>query len=216
MFSLRRKGTEAVPGPWAPGMKKLIRTSCCVCGKELFKAQNLSLAVCSKKCRNVSPKPVIGDLAYETAEFWARVDKTPGQGPGGDCWVWLGSYRKNDYGRFYSSIAGKSLQVTRYSLNLCRPTKDESLFACHTCDYPPCLNPEHLFWGTGKENSNDAYDKGRMVKGSESYCAKLTESQAKDIKYNLGHLSNQKVAESYGLAKTTVAQIRRGKRWRHI
>ena len=34
--------------------------------------------------------------------------------------------------------------------------------ACHKCDTPWCVNPEHIFIGTAKDNSLDAHAKGRF------------------------------------------------------
>ena len=36
-------------------------------------------------------------------------------------------------------------------------------FACHTCDTPACINPNHLFEGSASDNSLDAKSKGRLV-----------------------------------------------------
>lgn len=33
--------------------------------------------------------------------------------------------------------------------------------ACHTCDFPPCVNPDHLFAGSQSENIIDSVLKGR-------------------------------------------------------
>ncbi len=38
---------------------------------------------------------------------------------------------------------------------------DRSLFVCHTCDNPSCINIDHLFLGTQTENMQDCSRKGR-------------------------------------------------------
>jgi len=36
------------------------------------------------------------------------------------------------------------------------------LHVLHICDNPPCVNPEHLFLGTSKDNTHDAWRKGKF------------------------------------------------------
>lgn len=37
------------------------------------------------------------------------------------------------------------------------------LHVLHTCDNPPCMNPDHLFVGTNADNVRDRHAKGRTV-----------------------------------------------------
>ena len=90
---------------------------------------------------------------------------------------------------------------------------------CHTCDTPPCVNPEHLFLGTQKDNILDAVRKGRMdrlnkIKGSKHYRAKLTEVQVKAILKDTR--LHRKIAEDYNIDKSQISRIKRGKTWKHV
>ncbi len=57
----------------------------------------------------------------------------------------------------------KTFTVHRLVLahKLGRPIKP-GYCACHTCDIRNCINPDHLWEGSVKENSRDRFDKGRI------------------------------------------------------
>jgi hypothetical protein len=93
---------------------------------------------------------------------------------------------------------------------------------CHTCDNPKCVNPDHLFQGTHKENTQDAINKGRhplsnLKKGEDHHSSKLTESMVLEIrkKYKEGMFTYQ-LGDMHGVSQQTISKIINRKIWKHI
>ena len=91
--------------------------------------------------------------------FWAKVDKTK------SCWLWCASTRGNGrYGNFY--FDGKNQQAHRIAYQIKHGTIPEGMHVLHRCDNTLCVNPEHLFLGSHKDNMLDRNLKGRAKGGS--------------------------------------------------
>lgn len=77
-----------------------------------------------------------------------------------NCWIWTASTRPSGYGQM--GVGYKTCHAHRVSWKLHRGLIPKSLCVLHKCDTPACVNPEHLFLGTQKDNIQDAVKKGRL------------------------------------------------------
>ena len=85
---------------------------------------------------------------------------------------------------------------------------ETDLCVCHKCDNPSCINPEHLFAGTQRENILDAVKKGRWTQ-------QRTKFDAKDIKAIREATEPAKaVAERFGTTASYIYRIRNGHVWK--
>lgn len=69
------------------------------------------------------------------------------------CWLFQGSKDKDGYGWLMGLNERKSHRVA-LTLKLGRAIGTD-LEALHTCDNPPCVNPDHLYEGTEDDNRRD-------------------------------------------------------------
>ena len=53
----------------------------------------------------------------------------------------------------------------RVSYELNKGPIPQGMVVCHTCDNPKCVNPDHLWIGTMKDNWHDMKNKGRACVG---------------------------------------------------
>lgn len=86
----------------------------------------------------------------------------------------------------------------------------------HRCDNASCVNPDHLFLGTQKENVLDMNKKGRGPSraGERNGKAKLTAEQVASIRAD--QRSQTKIAADYGVAHTLIGKIKHRKLWAHV
>ena len=89
--------------------------------------------------------------------FWAKVKKSDG------CWEWTGDKNKGRYGSIYCSEEKRNLRAHRMSYEMHKGPITDGLWVLHRCDNPPCVNPDHLFLGTARDNIMDAIKKGRHI-----------------------------------------------------
>lgn len=163
------------------------------------------------------------NLGIVRDRFYARCDRS------GDCWEWTAGRNSHGYGaiRFMGRLRGA--HVVSWILH--RGDVPSGMFVCHRCDNRACVNPDHLFLGTPKDNSQDMSKKGRgsdfparhpelYPRGERVNTAKLTAEQVAEIRRlygprGQGGLTQMQLAEAFGITQSQVSAIVRRKSWKH-
>lgn len=143
------------------------------------------------------------------------------------CWIWGGPLVSNNYGRMRLG-GGRTELAHRLAYEYHYGNPPGSMFVCHKCDNPQCVNPHHLFLGTPKENSQDMSRKGRSMKGKHNPklvrpgeanpAATITETQAMDIYMECLGSSNStyKIAKKFAVSPGIVQRIAKGTAWASV
>ena len=146
-------------------------------------------------------------------DFLSKTDKS------GDCWIWMASKDKRGYGRFNRPSKFKTRLAHRISYILHCGDIPDGACVCHHCDNPSCVNPDHLFLGTHKENMLDALKKNRLSPltqkhGTDNPKSKLTNNQVKIIRMSTA--SCRLLAEEFNVSSSTIHRVRKNQSWKHI
>lgn len=100
----------------------------------------------------------------------ARIEARSEPVPESGCCLWTASCDSGGYGRLY--VKGTVIRATRASWIANRGPIPEGMSVCHKCDTPQCVNPDHLFLGSHKENMEDMVRKGRSAGPAKKPCCK--------------------------------------------
>lgn len=137
------------------------------------------------------------------------------KGDGSGCWVWMG-FRKKEMGYGKIRVGSKSLYAHRVSYESFVGKIPHGLFVLHKCDNPPCVRPDHLFLGTLAENIKDCASKKRISAGENHYKSKVNDDIVRDIRLSYKHGNGTKLANKYGVSRTTINEIVHRKVWGHV
>lgn len=140
------------------------------------------------------------------------------------CWEWKGDVHPNGYAYATNYEQQKKYHAHRVSYEIFKGPIPDGLYVCHHCDNRKCVNPEHLFVGTAKENMQDAKQKGRLehikefaAKGTKNGNAKLNEEAIKEIRILLAEGKKRSyIARKFNVSWTVIDVIFKGKGWKHV
>jgi hypothetical protein len=158
--------------------------------------------------------------------------------PNSGCWLWMGAATSGGYGSM--TLGASSILAHRLSwlLYVGGPIPD-GLWVLHRCDNRICVNPQHLFLGTPRDNTQDMLRKGRqniaalahknrrrgdnhpsrymrerLKRGAEHHSAKVTEDDVRTIRGSAA--SGVEMARRFGVTPVTISRIRRRLIWSHV
>lgn len=137
--------------------------------------------------------------------------------PNSGCWLWSGAVNEIDREvRGYMWYKGGHRRASRISWDLRHGIIPEGLNVLHKCDTPLCVNPDHLFLGTTRENVHDSIKKGRRrySRGHAPVNRKLTESQVLSIRED--PRKSTQIYKEYPVSARTIRSIKNRKRWRNL
>jgi hypothetical protein len=142
------------------------------------------------------------------AVFWSNVRKSAA------CWEWTGLLL-DGYGRF-APARGTDVRAHRFSWELAHGPIPPGKVICHNCpggDNRKCVNPNHLFLGTQRENILDASRKHRLVNQQKTHCAQGHPLTGDNVRPRYDHNGRQCVTcARLAVQKTNRARRARGLR----
>ncbi|MDO8534234.1 MAG: HNH endonuclease signature motif containing protein [Xanthobacteraceae bacterium] len=164
---------------------------------------------CGKKFKTRTTK-----IDYVVCSLSCRIKLGIKKKSQSECWPWVHLQDKDGYGEFWFS--GKKYRAHRVAFAIEKGGIPHGKGVLHSCDNPPCCNPDHLYIGTVVENTADMDRRGRRVvlRGEDAGGSKLTESQVKIIKKS--NLSARKLAARFGVKDQCIYKIRQGVNWTHV
>lgn len=135
----------------------------------------------------------------------------------GQCWIWIDVPSSTGYGHL--SIGSRSFILAhRLSWMIHFGDIPDGLLVCHKCDNKICVNPDHLFLGTGVDNMQDAVSKDKVPRGESHSMAVLSDDQVELIRefYVKGSrdFSTYALAKLFGVSQMHISRIVRYKKRR--
>lgn len=79
--------------------------------------------------------------------------------PMSGCWLWTRFVNPGGYGTI--RLNGPRVLAHRASWTVAHGPIPDGMVVCHKCDTPSCVNPDHLYVGTQRQNMDDCSRRGR-------------------------------------------------------
>jgi len=137
------------------------------------------------------------------------------------CWMWQRQVNKSGYGRVGRSLGQPIGRVRcrahRLSYRAFVGAIPKGMHVCHRCDVRACVNPEHLFVGTDRDNMADMVAKGRSARGVRHPSSKLDPDKVRTIfRMRAAGETKTGIAEAFDLTAPNVHAVLLRRTWGHV
>lgn len=144
--------------------------------------------------------------AADKERFESRIELNKETG----CWEWRGSLKTREYGTFV--LNGKTYMAHRFAFEVRTGIDPGDKFVLHKCDNRPCVNPDHLFLGTQKDNIHDCMKKRRRPVSCSNKFNYGTANLIRDL-WKTSGMSFAEIGRIYGTQRQAIRRICRNLTW---
>ena len=145
----------------------------------------------------------------------SRFERKNVEVPWSGCWIWIGAVSTDRKGKMRPTfwVSGRWFIGSRWAYETFRGPIPAGQLVCHSCDVGLCVNPDHLWLGTQRDNIQDMLHKKRGVyrplRGAANPNAKLSDDLVMAIRkeYAAGGIRQTDLAAKYGIGQSQVSRI---------
>lgn len=186
-------------------MTKIAKGTCRICDKQVFE-RGLCQAHYTRQFRYGDPLGG-GTGKGELRRFFEEASIYDGS----ECLIW--PYNRNTAGYGYLKIGKRSSYAHRL---ICERVNgqppDDKPFALHSCGngHLGCVTPNHLRWGSAKDNSDDSRTHGTIACGVNNGACRITDEVVTLIRKRAGSATQRELSTIFGISQQHVSRIIRG------
>lgn len=154
-------------------------------------------------------------IADDPATTRSRILDSIEYDTNGGCWLWGKGLNTWGYGAL--CVNGSHKPAHRLSYEAFKGSLPPGAQVLHRCDVPACVNPEHLFLGSQKDNMHDMANKGRKVTkyGEEVHFAKLSDAEAVYIRRHRS-VHAETLADHFGVSCAAIRHVWARRTFKHL